>query len=207
MTDRLATDPGRQAPADAPDLLRGRAYGLLGTLLAGPPSADLLAVLRGISALPEADADPLALAWAALAGAAHASTPEDTAREYQDLFIGIGRGELLPFGSWYRTGYLMEEPLAELRRDLGRLGFERDRQVKEPEDHAAALCEVMALLCEAEEADPAAQRAFFEAHLAPWMGAFFRDLRNASSARFYTAVGRLGEAFLDFEQRYFAMPA
>ena len=52
--------------------------------------------------------------------------------------IGLGRGELLPFGSWYQTGFLMERPLGYLRDDLSRLGYQREEGVHEPEDHVAA---------------------------------------------------------------------
>ena len=40
---------------------------------------------------------------------------EQVEREYFDLFIGVGRGELLPYGSYYLTGFLHERPLARLR--------------------------------------------------------------------------------------------
>ena len=44
---------------------------------------------------------------------------ERVEREFFDLFIGLGRGELLPYGSYYLTGFLHERPLARLREDLG----------------------------------------------------------------------------------------
>ena len=141
-----------------------------------------------------------------LAMSAGRATPEDVADEYQTLFIGLGRGELVPFGSWYLTGFLMEQPLARLRADMRKLGFEREEGVSEPEDHAAALCEMMALL--AEEGGPGsleAQAAFFETHIGTWMTRFFRDMQQASSARFYRAVGQLGEQFINTDQRYLDM--
>ena len=64
-------------------------------------------------------------------------------REYFDLFIGIGRGELLPYGSYYLSGFLQERPLARLRDDLAKIGIERSEGVVEPEDHAGILCEIM----------------------------------------------------------------
>ena len=60
------------------------------------------------------------------------------------LTLEIGRGELVPFASYYRTGFLNEKPLAKLRGDMARLGIARAESVKEPEDHIAALCEMMA---------------------------------------------------------------
>jgi len=85
----------------------------------------------------------MAAAWPLLKLAAQKATPIAVAEEYQELFIGIGRGDVVPYGSWYLTGSLMEMPLAHLRSDLKQLGYERNESVKEPEDHIAALLEVM----------------------------------------------------------------
>src|SRR5205807_10493205 len=109
-------------------------------LLARAPDADMLgrlARLRG-------DATPLGLAHVALAEAAATTTVERAEREFINLFIGIGRGEVLPYGSYYLTGFLNERPLARLREELARLGIERAEGNAEPEDHAATLCEIMA---------------------------------------------------------------
>jgi TorA maturation chaperone TorD len=148
----------------------------------------------------------MAAAWRMLAQAGERADRDALDDEYHALFIGIGRGELVPYGSWYLTGFLMEQPLALLRRDLARLGFERQPDVREPEDHAAALCETMALLIGGDEAAGLdQQREFFERHLAPWMGRFFRDMQGAESARFYRAVGYFGEQFMTIEQQYLGM--
>jgi TorA maturation chaperone TorD len=141
-------------------------------------------------------------AWIALQQAAVEANQQALEEEYQDLFIGIGRGEVMPFGSWHRTGALMEKPLAEIRRDLELLGIERDEQVKEPEDHISALCEVMSMLTgEAEEL----QQAVFNKHIAPWFGSFTRQLENAESANFYKPVAQLCDAFLKLEQVRFSV--
>jgi TorA maturation chaperone TorD len=185
----------------SPAQLRSRAWALLGSLLAAAPDAALLETLRGIDA-GEAD-DEVGGAWAALAAAARRAETASIDDEYHDLFIGLGRGELMPYASWYRTGFLHEKPLADLRSDLLCLGIERDDGVREPEDHAAALCQAMSLLCdEMSNADQAAQRQFFARHLAPWVRRFFADLAAARSAGFYRAVGRLGGALSDLECRY-----
>jgi TorA maturation chaperone TorD len=113
---------------------------------------------------------------------------------------------LVPFGSWYQTGFLMERPLGELRDDLRVLGFERAEGVSEPEDHVAALCEVMAQLITAGE-PLVNQTRFFATHMEPWLGRFFADLQAAKGAVFYGAVGRFGAAFVDFERRYLSLPA
>lgn len=187
------------------DRVRGNVYALLGHLLAGPPESDVLAMLAGIDAVPN-DESLLTASWQMLADAAGRATPETLKHEYLALFVGLGRGEVVPYGSWYLTGFLMEQPLARLRGDLGELGIERQEGVKEPEDHAAALCDVMALLISGDDPAPVAlQQQFFARHMEPWMGRFFRDLQQASSARFYRAVGQLGEQFMDVETRAFSM--
>src|SRR5262245_2290347 len=125
---------------DEVDAARAQEYALLATLLARAPDAGLLgrlARLRG-------DPSPLGMAHAALGEAAARLDVEAVGREYFDLFIGLGRGELLPYASYYLTGFLYERPLARLRADLNRLGIERASEQSEPEDSAATLCEIMA---------------------------------------------------------------
>jgi TorA maturation chaperone TorD len=191
------------------DRARGNLYALLGRLLAGPPDEGMLQMLRGIA--PEADDDSLlAASWQMLAVAASRTDQESLKNEYDTLFIGVGRGELVPYGSWYLTGFLMEQPLARLRSDLRELGIERQPGVHEPEDHAAALCDTMALLITADQPAPLDQQyGFYARHLEPWIPRFFRDLQQAESARFYRAVGQLGELFIGVEAQAFrvAIPA
>ena len=173
-------------------------------LLARAPDAALLerlATLRG-------DASPLGLAHAALAEAASRTNAERVEREYFDLFIGLGRGELLPYGSYYLTGFLHERPLARLREDLERLGIERAEGQAEPEDHAAILCEIMAGLASRRfPAAAGADRELFEQHLAPWIGRFFADLERAEAADFYRRVGTLGRVFIEIETEALALPS
>jgi TorA maturation chaperone TorD len=186
--------------ADEVDAARAQEYALLSTLLARAPDADLLgrlARLRG-------DASPLGMAHAALGEAAARSDVETVGREYFDLFIGLGRGELLPYGSYYLTGFLYERPLARLRGDLKRLGIERAEGQSEPEDHAATLCEIMAGLAGGTiDAPPGADLEIFERHIAPWMPRFFADLSISDKARFYARVGALGQTFLEIETEAF----
>jgi TorA maturation chaperone TorD len=187
------------------DQARAQVYGLLGLLLAKSPEAGVLAALRQMEVPVAEPGQDMTAAWGSLKQAAMRAETNAIADEYQELFIGIGRGELVPYGSWYVTGFLMEKPLAELRVDLKRFGFERQEGVKEPEDHAAALCETMGLLASSAEISLEAQRDFFNKHVGPWMGRFFGDLTTARSASFYRAVGLLGERFLEVERSYLSM--
>jgi TorA maturation chaperone TorD len=191
------------ATIDDVDAARAAEYALLGALLARAPDADMLrrlARLRG-------DATSLGLAHAALAEAA-AITVERASREFFDLFIGVGRGELMPYGSYYLTGFLHERPLARLREDLVRLGIERAEGNYEPEDHAAILCEIMAGIVGGHFPAPAgSDKALFDAHLAPWIGRFFADLERAEAADLYRHVGALGRLFIGIENEAFALPS
>ena len=161
--------------------------------------------------VPElANETELGEAFSVLSNAAAAMNPKLVSEEYHELFIGLTRGQLLPYGSYYLTGFLHEKPLAALRTDLVGLGVARAVDVSEPEDHAAALCEVMAGLIDGAYGLPqpvAVQRRFFDAHMAPWLGRLFADLAGAEAAGFYVAVGQLGRRFMEIERAAFAMDA
>ncbi len=184
------------------DLFRADAYALLAALFARPAGDDLRLWLQQI----ELDDNPQSLmreAWSVLQLAAQRGNTEQIEDEFQTLFIGLGRGEVVPFASWYLTGFLMERPLVLLRADLQRLGFERDEEVKEPEDHIAALCEVMAMLVNPDYGYSSEdQQRFFNQHLGPWMQRLFIDVQNAKAAHFYSAASRFGEIFIQLEQLY-----
>lgn len=184
--------------------LRADTYRLLGRLLGTPPDDATLALL---ATAPTSEEDNLlAVAWRLLATSAGRAVANQVTSEYEALFIGLGRGELVPYASWYLTGFLMEQPLAQLRSDMRELGFERRDNVSEPEDHAAALCEIMALLAGDDESGSLETQAqFFENHVGPWIARFFRDMQQAPSAHFYRAVGQLGEQFIETDQRYLEM--
>jgi TorA maturation chaperone TorD len=194
------------AVGDVDDVEAARAEenSLLATLLAAAPSQvllDRLATLRG-------DATPLGVAHAALSEAASRIPAERVEREYFNLFIGLGRGELMPYGSYYQSGFLHERPLARLRTQLRELGIERVEGKAEPEDHAAILCEIMASLIDGRlDTRPGADRELFEKHLSPWLGRFFSDLEQADAADFYRRVGALGRVFMDIETEAFALPS
>lgn len=188
----------------AEDRLRADQYQLLAGFLAAPAEAGLLQLASSFAG----DDTEYGRALAGLADRAGRTTPEAASREYHDLFIGIGCGELIPFASYYRTGFLNEKPLAKLRGDMARLGIARAETVKEPEDHIAALCEMMAGLITGAFGAPldlVAQRTFFDSHLAPWAPLFFEDLEKARSAWLYAPVGTLGRVFMGIEKTAFMM--
>ncbi|MEE2804154.1 MAG: molecular chaperone TorD family protein [Pseudomonadota bacterium] len=184
------------------EVARAGVYGLIGALLAAAPDSAVFDLLESVTASPN-DTD---LPWQEIKTAAANADSDAVVDEYHALFIGIGRGELLPYASTYLTGFLQEQPLADVRKDLARLGFARQAGVHEPEDHAGALCQVMAaLVASPEEFSFDDQHVFFSQHIGPWMGEFFSDLAAAEQADFYQSVARFGLAFIEIEKRYFSM--
>jgi TorA maturation chaperone TorD len=189
---------------DETDAARAQEYALIAALLTRAPGAQLLLNLSEL----RGDASPLGMAHVALAEAAAHADAHRVEREFFDLFIGLGRGELLPYASYYLTGFLHERPLARLREDLGVIGVARAEGVVEPEDHAGILCEIMSGLASRRlPAPPDSDRLIFDKHMAPWIGRFFTDLEQAAGADFYRRLGTLGRVFMDIEAEAFELPA
>ena len=195
--------PAKAPEVDEVELARAAEYTLLATLLARSPDSEMLdrlSKLRG-------DDTCLGLEHAALGKAAARTDPERAAREYFGLFIGLGRGELMPYASHYMTGFVHGRPLANLRQTLQRIGIERVEAQTEPEDHAAILLEIMAGLSSGDiDTSPGIEREFFGDYLAPWIGRFFSDLEKNDSMDFYAAVGKLGRTFMEIESHSFSIP-
>ncbi len=198
--------------ADAPtiseeDRLRADLYNYLGLMLAGPPDEMLLGQTAGL----EGDDTTLGRAIAQLASVAKVTKPKAATREFNALFIGLGRGELLPFASYYLTGFLNEKPLAALRGDMNASGIARAPNVFEPEDNIASLMEMMGGLIVGRFAGPPAplqnQKAFFNKHVGSWSGHFFADLEAAKNSVLYASVGTVGRVFMDIEREAFRMIA
>ncbi len=191
------------------EMLRAQQWSLIASLLVAPPDRETLAALAGLTG----DDTALGQAYRVLAETAATADVDDVAREYFELFVGVGRGELLPYASFYLTGFLNERPLADLRRDLAMMGVERADGRFEPEDHIASMAEVMSGLAAGHfdagvlGCGAAGQAGFFARHLEPWATQFFDDLAVAPSARFYRAVAEVGRIFTDIEIRAFALEA
>ena len=201
--DALAVSPPRSAVSEE-EQARAGVYALLGSVLAQPCSEEVLDFLGSIS-LDESASDA-ELPWDKIQSEIVSADLEELAHEYHALFVGLGRGELLPYGSVYLTGFLQEKQLADLRTDLQRLGFEVTETTHEPEDHAGALCEVMGIMAGSpDEFSHETQKVFFSQHMGSWMTEFFDDLIKARDSGFYRAVGEFGHAFIAIEKQYFAM--
>ena len=186
-------------PAAAIGAARAGEYALLSTLLLTPPDADLLERLSHLGG----GASELGRAHEALAAAAASRAPTEVEREHFELFVGVGRGALVPYASYYLTGFLQERPLARLRQDLAAAGLEREVGCAEPEDHIGVLCEAMSRLVRRSPLGDAVQRTMFERHIATWAPQFFDDLGRAEQARFYRSVADVGRVFLQVEAAAF----
>ncbi len=191
---------------DPEDRLRSDLYNFLGLILSKPADATLLNQTAELSG----DDNALGQAIAALARVAKVTTSQAAEREFTTLFIGLGRGELLPFASYYLTGFLNEKPLAKLRSDMAAKHITRSPDVREPEDNIASLMEMMGgmIVGRFGEVTPLKdQQKFFDQHIGPWAEHFFTDLQATKSSVLYAAVGAVGCAFMEIEQEAFRMIA
>ncbi|WP_426342506.1 TorD/DmsD family molecular chaperone [Pseudoduganella sp. S-14] len=177
---------------------RSELYGVLSMLFYGPPSQAVLDLIEG--AAIEGDG-VLADAWRGLQTASSTTDAERAREEYESLFIGVGKPEVMLYGSYYLSGFLMEKPLAALREDLARLGLERSEHLSESEDHIAALCDAMRLL----HGSIATQKEFFARHIQPWAHQLFDAIDAHPGARYYRAVAALARSFVAVETQAFDM--
>jgi TorA maturation chaperone TorD len=190
-----------QQGMDDVELARALIYGMLGRALAEPWDAGFLARLAKL----DGDDGEVGTALRAVATTARDVTVDVARTEYDALFIGVARGELVPYASFYLTGFLHERPLARLRAEMQALSLARAGGRSDPEDHIATECEVMAALIGRGNVD--AQAGFFERHLAPWAGRFFTDLERAASASLFRPIGTLGRLMMDLDRQGFALAA
>ncbi|MCA3019668.1 MAG: molecular chaperone TorD family protein [Rhodocyclaceae bacterium] len=186
-----AIEPEDQARADY--------YALLANLFYRAPDARLLQAI----AIAEPPSGVLAPAWQRLADASNV-VPEDAVHEeYDAVFVGVGKPPVMLYGSFYMAGFMMEKPLAALRQDLGELGFVRAESVREPEDHLAAICDVMrAMILGDLENKPQpveAQKAFFLTHVKPWIFDCVAAISAYHQANFYRHVAGFAKSFFEVE--------
>ena len=183
--------------------LRADMYSFLASLLRAEPSADLVKQLT----LLESDDTPIGKAIKILKKLASSLDLPSIRDEYVGIFIGVGRGEILPFASYYLTGFLKDKPLAKLRGDMQEIGIAVSSGI-DPEDHIATLFEIMAGLILGKfnrKFSIREQRDFFNKHLAPWVDLLMRDIEASKIAVFYAPVGTIGREFIEIERSSFKM--
>lgn len=194
-----------ESPDQGEETARADLYGLLAALFYAPPSPQLLQTIA--AAVTEGDS-VLQQAWSQLAAACAQADPQQVRDEYEALFVGVGKPELMLYGSYYLSGFLMEKPLAALRDDLADLGLQRNEKMSESEDHVAALCEVMRYLIASDDithTNIATQKKFFATHMQAWVGTMCDQIVQHPKAKFYPAVANLAKAFFEVEMQAFDM--
>jgi TorA maturation chaperone TorD len=179
---------------------RANLYGLLARLFYAPPDA---ALLRGIAA--ERMEGELAPEWDALARAAAAADPEAVREEYETAFIGTGKAPVTLYTTAYSIRYSTDVPLVALRAELARLGLARKQEVGEPEDHIAALCEVMRHLVAQQKYALDEQRRFFSQWIQPTVEPLCSAIERSDKTSFYKHVARFAKGFCAREQMAFEM--
>ena len=192
------------APEDA---LRAELYGLLAHIFAAGPREE---VLRSVAASPVeigADGDLLCNAWRDLRTAAGAADAAALEVEHAELFVGTGRARVSVYASHYLSDTWKEHTLVELRDELQSLGLGRQAGVTQPEDHLAALLDVMHHLARRGDGagEVAAQRRFFERYLGTWLTRFGADIEKVADASFYRAATKMLVAFCEVEQQAFTL--
>lgn len=191
--DSATTPPEEQA--------RANFYGLVAHLFHGPPDRAMLATLANAGVLPSEQPDSaLALAWEQLSLAAAAADAETVREEYESLFIGTGKSAITLYTSAYTVKTALDNPLVDIRAFMGRRGLARHEQAFEPEDHIAALCEIMRHLVAEQHAALEAQRPFFSKFIAPGGFALCDAIERHPDTAFYRHVAKFAHAFLELEQ-------
>ena len=179
---------------------RANLYGLLARLFYGPPDAGLLEAMAGATLEGE-----LAQPWQELKRAAAAANPEAVREEYEIAFVGTGKAPVTLYTTAYSIRFSNEVPLAELRGELSRLGLARRAEAREPEDHIAALCDVMRHLVAKQHDDLEEQRRFFHRWIAPAAEPLCAAIDRSAATDFYKRVGVVAKRFFALEQTAFEM--
>ena len=147
----------------------------------------------------------LALAWRDLTVAAAAADPAAADEEYQSLFVGAGKAQVTLYASAYLVTSAVDAPLVELRDYLAQRGIARRTSVNEPEDHIAALCELMRFLIAEQQAPLEDQMSVFNRYLRPAGKKLCDAVIVCEQASFYRAVARFTKQFLEVEYAAFDM--
>ena len=189
---------------DDEERLRADMYSFLASLLRTEPNKELVKQLTNL----ESDDSPIGKSIKTLSKLASSLDLPTIRDEYVKIFVGVGRGEILPFASYYLTGFLKDKPLAKLRSDMKEIGIELAENVKEPEDHIASLFDMMSGLILGKfnkKFSIGEQKNFFNKHLAPWVDLLMRDIEGSKIAVFYSPIGTIGREFMEIERSSFSM--
>ncbi len=201
---------GQLTPAEE-EQARANLYGLLARLWYAAPDQQLLDTFsrsgNATDATDDAADTRLAQTWRALVRACAEATVEDVTHEYDSLFIGTGSAEITLYCSYYLTETGRERVLVALRDELAKLGLARTSATSEPEDHFAALLEIMRHLIVqgSNDAQITLQKEFFLRYIRSAYVPLADAVLANGGAHFYRDVAYLTRAFLDVESESFDM--
>jgi len=179
---------------------RANLYALLARLFYASPDAALLKAIA-----EETMEGELAESWNGLKMAAATADAEVVREEYETAFVGTGKAPVTLYTTAYAIKYSNEAPLAKLRGELDRLGLARRAEVREPEDHFAALCDVMRHLVAKQKSDLGEQQRFFSRWIYPIAGPLCAAISRSDKTVFYKHVARFAERFCTLEHMAFEM--
>jgi TorA maturation chaperone TorD len=137
------------------------------------------------------------------------------AAEYAGLFLGMGPKPVHPVESVYLGGahLLYEQPYHEVVQVYKNLGYEKDKNFKEPEDHVAVEFDFMANLCkwtsktlDDGDVDTAIrylslQKEFLKNHMTRWVPALCQELSKTANSSFYKALAHLANGFVAMDDQ------
>jgi TorA maturation chaperone TorD len=191
---------------------RANFYALISRLFAAAPDQTMLAAIAGSPPLATDDnGAALPSAWSKLIAASSAMDGDAASDEFEKLFIGVGKAPVNLHASHHLTGFMMEQPLADVRTTLATLGFARVEAQTMVEDHFAALAEVMRLLIVGgdgvEPSSVSAQRQFFSMHIEPWFEVCCAAISKSELANYYGVVAQFARSFMQLEREAFAIDA
>jgi TorA maturation chaperone TorD len=191
------------------ELQRAELYGLLARLWFAPPDAALFEQFAvAVTEAPQRGSF-LEAPWQELVAEMRIVGEQAACTEYEALFIGIGKPDILLYGSHHLAGALNEKPLVALRTDLAELGLTRDATIGETEDHVAFLFEVMRYLIAGDDlavCNLERQRRFFRSHVQPWVAGSLCDaVEQHPRARLYASLAAFTRAFVQVETQGFDM--
>lgn len=186
------------------EVARANFYGLLARLLYAPPDAELLRTLAIPDELDAQDGG-IALAWRELARAAAGADCEAVRDEYESTFVSVGKAPITLYTSAYSVRFTNETPLVALRGELAGYGIARRSEAGEPEDHIAALLEVMRYLIAEKRHTLEEQRRFFERWIWPTVQPLCAAIRESEKTAFYKTVGAFLLELCTLEHEAFEM--
>jgi TorA maturation chaperone TorD len=132
-------------PASAEEAGRADFYALLAALFHGAPDGRLLRTIALAAPIEGGDA-ALARAWLELIAASGVMDEEAVAEEFETLFVGVGKARVSVYSGFYVGATAVDHPRVRIIEDLAALRLARAAGVTEPEDHFAALFDVMRVL-------------------------------------------------------------